>query len=42
MLNDDIYYEKELKYYNSLINSNYAETNNFNFKLYDNLNSAIL
>ena len=42
MLNDEKYYEKELKYYNSLIASNSDEKNNFYYKLYDNLNSAIL
>ena len=42
MLNDDIYYEKELKSYNSFLTFNSDEKNNFYYKLYDTLNSAVL
>ena len=42
MLNDDIYYGGELKFYNLLVASNSNKKNNFYYKLFDNLNSAIL
>ena len=42
ILNDESYYENELKHHNYIKNLYLPEKNDFYFKLFDNLNSAIL